>query len=335
MAIDIVLTLKYLALDPSNYGFSTEFSYTPPIGGYVNNDETEWNATTWSDMRIAKLAWFMISDNAPLAVIWDHQNKRNALLDALLLAGAGTNDMLYATSGSAFSKVGTTSYGRAVMALSNGASALTYFGVDTAISAAVNALVNSAPGTMDTLGEIAALLASDESGAAALATSVAGKVDKVTGKALSANDFTDTLKAKLDGITSGATANSTDASLLASAASAAAALGGKGVQGITVRSGVFPVFKSATVASGVAVFHLTADGLSTGTALFASGPFAESINVIVNDATASYQYGWVLSNSNKTLTVTCNKFTTANILSGILGQAAANAAVVTLQVWGN
>ena len=34
-----------------------------------------------------------------------------------------------------------------------------------------------------------------------------GKVDKVTGKGLSANDFTDTLKTKLDGIASGAEAN--------------------------------------------------------------------------------------------------------------------------------
>jgi hypothetical protein len=46
--------------------------------------------------------------------------------------------------------------------------------VDTAIAN----LVNSAPGTMDTLGEIATLLAADESTASALATTVAGKVAK-------------------------------------------------------------------------------------------------------------------------------------------------------------
>lgn len=46
--------------------------------------------------------------------------------------------------------------------------------VDTAIAN----LVNSAPSTMDTLGEIATLLSSDESTASALATTVAGKVAK-------------------------------------------------------------------------------------------------------------------------------------------------------------
>lgn len=44
------------------------------------------------------------------------------------------------------------------------------------ITAAINDLVNAAPGTLDTLGEIAAQLGSDESAAAALATTVAGKI---------------------------------------------------------------------------------------------------------------------------------------------------------------
>jgi hypothetical protein len=43
---------------------------------------------------------------------------------------------------------------------------------------------------------------------------------------------------------------------------------------------------------------------------------------------------YAFSNGDKTLTVTANKLTTANILTGILGQAAANGAVVKLQVWG-
>lgn len=62
--------------------------------------------------------------------------------------------------------------------------------VDMAISTAINALVNSAPGTLDTLGEIAAALASDESVASALATTVSGKVPstrQVNGHALSSD----------------------------------------------------------------------------------------------------------------------------------------------------
>lgn len=98
-----------------------------------------------------------------------------------------------------------------------------------------------------------------------------------------------------------------------------------------------PIFytASATVASGVAVFQLTADGTSTGTALFPNGPNTDSLNIFVSDATASYQMSYALTNSNKTLTVTANKLTTANILTGILGQANANGAVVRLQVWGS
>lgn len=105
-------------------------------------------------------------------------------------------------------------------------------------------------------------------------------------------------------------------------------------EGTTQRLGAFPIFAAATVASGVAVFNLTADGTSGGTALFPNAPIQNSVNVFVSDATASYQMSGAWSNSNKTLTVTTNKLTTANILTGLLGQAAANGAVVKLQVWG-
>jgi len=109
---------------------------------------------------------------------------------------------------------------------------------------------------------------------------------------------------------------------------------GRAYEGTTQRTGSFPVFKNATVASGVAVFHLTIDGTSGGTALFPNGIIADSIDVEVNDATASYQMSYALSNGNKTLTVTANKLTTANILTGLLGQAQANGSVVRLQAWG-
>src|SRR6188508_3060165 len=108
----------------------------------------------------------------------------------------------------------------------------------------------------------------------------------------------------------------------------------KAFQGTTQRNGAFPIFKTVTVSSGTAVFHLTDDGLSTGNALFTNGVITESINAFVSDATASFQMGYAFSNSNKTLTITVNKLTTANILTGILGQTAANGSVVTLQVWG-
>lgn len=108
---------------------------------------------------------------------------------------------------------------------------------------------------------------------------------------------------------------------------------GRAVLETTEKTLSFRVYKSVTVASGVAVFNLTADGLSTGTALF-SEPYTDSVQVSVNDALASYQFSWAFSNSNKTLTVTTNKLTTSNILTGILGQSAANGAVVKLAVEG-
>lgn len=109
---------------------------------------------------------------------------------------------------------------------------------------------------------------------------------------------------------------------------------GSSFEGTTQRTGAFPIFKTGTVGSGVIAFHLTDTGLSGGTALFPTAVIADSVNVTVSDATASYQMSWAFSNSNKTLTVTANKLTTSNILTGILGQAAANSAVVKLTVWG-
>lgn len=105
-------------------------------------------------------------------------------------------------------------------------------------------------------------------------------------------------------------------------------------EGTTQRLNPVTIFKSATVASGVAVFNLTNDGTSGGTSLFPNGVIQDSVILSVNDATAAYQMSWAWSNSNKTLTVTTNKLTTANILSGILGQTAANSAVVKLAVTG-
>ncbi|MFC3749254.1 hypothetical protein [Paenibacillus sp. GCM10012306] len=73
------------------------------------------------------------------------------------------------------------------------------------IDSAIKKLVGAAPAVLDTLEEIAIALGKDPNFAATIATQLASKVDKVAGKDLSANDFTNTLKTKLDGITDGAT----------------------------------------------------------------------------------------------------------------------------------
>lgn len=71
-------------------------------------------------------------------------------------------------------------------------------GIDSKISAAIDGLIGGAPETYDTLKEIADYIAEHQDVADALSAAVGGKVDKVEGKGLSANDFTDALKAKLD-----------------------------------------------------------------------------------------------------------------------------------------
>lgn len=76
------------------------------------------------------------------------------------------------------------------------------------IQAAIDGLINGAPATYDTLKEIADYLATHQDEYVALVQTVAGKVDKVEGKGLSTNDFTDTYKTMLDSLGSLASKNS-------------------------------------------------------------------------------------------------------------------------------
>lgn len=79
--------------------------------------------------------------------------------------------------------------------------------VDNAVSIGVANLVNSAPETLDTLGEIATAMQENEEVVDALNVAIGNKVDKVDGKDLSTNDYTNEDKEKLDGIEIGAQVN--------------------------------------------------------------------------------------------------------------------------------
>ena len=68
-------------------------------------------------------------------------------------------------------------------------------------------VIANAPEDLDTLKEISDWISTHESDASAMNTAIQGKVDKVTGKGLSTNDFTNSYKNKLDGIANNATAN--------------------------------------------------------------------------------------------------------------------------------
>lgn len=77
--------------------------------------------------------------------------------------------------------------------------------VDQKISTAIDNLIGGAPGTYDTLKEIADYIASHEEVVTAINSAIGNKVDKVSGKGLSTEDFTTALKIKLEGIAEGAT----------------------------------------------------------------------------------------------------------------------------------
>lgn len=70
-----------------------------------------------------------------------------------------------------------------------------------AISAAINNLINGSPGALDTLNELAIAMGNDPNFATTITNLLSNKVDKVTGKQLSTEDFTTALLTKLNNIT--------------------------------------------------------------------------------------------------------------------------------------
>ena len=76
--------------------------------------------------------------------------------------------------------------------------------VNGLISDAIDALIDGAPATYDTLKEISDWIATHQDEYAALIAAIAGKVDKVEGKQLSTEDYTTAEKTKLAGIEAGA-----------------------------------------------------------------------------------------------------------------------------------
>ena len=85
------------------------------------------------------------------------------------------------------------------------AAGITMEQVQAEVDAKIDALIDGAPETRDTLNELAECLATNEDAVDALNAAIGNKVDKVDGMGLSANDFTDALLAKLNGIAEGAT----------------------------------------------------------------------------------------------------------------------------------
>lgn len=94
--------------------------------------------------------------------------------------------------------------------------------INTTVSTAIDNLVDGAPNALNTLNELADALNDDANAMATITTALGTKVDKVSGKDLSQNDFTDTLKGQYDSsythsqsahAPSNATNNDTDSNL--------------------------------------------------------------------------------------------------------------------------
>lgn len=75
---------------------------------------------------------------------------------------------------------------------------LTDIATNASVDTKIANLVNSAPEALNTLGELATALETHEDAYDALLATVGGKVDKVSGKGLSTNDLTATLKSNYD-----------------------------------------------------------------------------------------------------------------------------------------
>lgn len=97
--------------------------------------------------------------------------------------------------------------------------------VDTAISNAVSNLINGSPVALDTLKELADALGDDPNFATTITTALGNKVDKVTGKQLSTEDFTTALLNKLNGIAAGAQVNQNAVQSIQAIDSAGASIG--------------------------------------------------------------------------------------------------------------
>ncbi|MDN6290229.1 MAG: hypothetical protein L0J63_08050 [Tetragenococcus koreensis] len=68
------------------------------------------------------------------------------------------------------------------------------------VDAEIEKIVGAAPEALDTLNELATALGDDPNFAASITAEIGSKVDKVSGKSLTTNDFTNALKTKLDSL---------------------------------------------------------------------------------------------------------------------------------------
>lgn len=118
----------------------------------------------------------------------------NVITDIMVKTGAD-NVVVNSTTGELLS----TRLTQIATDISNAvAGGVTLTQVDARVNAAIDNLIDGAPEAYNTLKEISDYISSHQDVVDALNAAIGNKVDKVSGKGLSTNDFTTALKTKLE-----------------------------------------------------------------------------------------------------------------------------------------
>ena len=181
-----------------NKGIPFEDSYVDNCNNWLTNGYTKTNSSTTNHPSVCTGAdkWgvlFYISENATngtgtqMYFPIDGTYAGRVFTRKILSRNAGTWNLLSTFSGSYRDLADKPS-----IPSTDGLASTAY------VDSKVAEIVNSAPETLDTLNELATALGNDPNFATTVSTQIGGKVDKVTGKGLSTNDLTDTLKSNYD-----------------------------------------------------------------------------------------------------------------------------------------
>lgn len=196
--------------------------------------------------------------------------------------------------------------------------------VEGLISNAIDALIDGAPATYDTLKEISDWIATHQSEYEALIAAIAGKVDKVEGKQLSTEDYTTAEKTKLAGIE----ANANNYTLPTATASALGGIKVGANLAIDSTTGVLSGDYSAASSSAAGLMSATdktkLDGIEAGATAITvdSAISSSSTNPVENQAIYSALAGKVDTETGKGLSSNDYTDTEKTKLAGI--EAGAN-----------
>lgn len=188
--MNIPLVLKFLGF--TQYNLGRGLNHTPPVGGYVNHDETEFNATTKID-NPPGLNWALCVARMTAAENWQAN-----LMEHVEAVPGIASDVAAAESAISTIEGNVTTIQSDMATMASDMAAVQGAMMDeAAVDAKMAAIIGMPPSELNTLQEIASAIQSGQSEDEAIITALDGKVDKVTGKGLSTNDYTTTDKDKV------------------------------------------------------------------------------------------------------------------------------------------